>query len=71
MNGLEISLFVKCKSFRPFFLVILLSLDLSLSLPDFFTTVHAHLDHVEMLKTLQYHRIEWESQWRSSRRSSL
>ena len=45
---MRLSLFGKCKSF----LSLLLSLDLSLSLPDycFSTTVHSHLDHVEMFK---------------------
>jgi hypothetical protein len=44
MSGLGTALFVKCKPFRSF-LVILLSLDLSLS-PGLL--LHTHLDNVEM-----------------------
>jgi hypothetical protein len=44
MSGLGTALFVRCKSFRSF-LVIPLSLDLSLS-PGLL--LHAHLDYVEM-----------------------
>jgi hypothetical protein len=49
ISGLGIALFVKCKPFRSF-LVILLSRSpwICRSLPDFL--LHAHLDLVEMLK---------------------